>query len=78
MPIPYCTVAVSPWTTITSSRGTPNSSLTIWAKVVSWPCPWGETPVSTVTLPEGSKRTVLLSQPIPPPSLAGLNPDSSM
>ena len=43
--------------------GTPSSSATICAKVVSSPWPWGEAPVITVTLPEGSILTVADSQP---------------
>ena len=33
----------------------------IWAKVVSWPCPWAEVPVYAVTVPDGSTRTMALS-----------------
>ena len=63
VPMPLGTTAVSPCSTATSSMGTPSSSETICAKVVSSPWPWGDTPVSTVVLPVKSRRTVPLSQP---------------
>src|SRR5262249_56608621 len=63
VPMPYCTTEVSPWTTNTSSIETPSMSATIWANDVSSPWPCGEMPVSTVTLPVGSTRTVALSHP---------------
>src|SRR5690242_352279 len=63
VPMPYCTTAVSPCTTSTSSIPQPSSSATICAKVVSSPCPCGDAPVITVTLPVGSLLTVALSQP---------------
>ena len=46
-----------------SSIGTPMRSATICAKVVSCPCPCGDTPVITVTFPEISMRTQPHSQP---------------
>src|SRR5437763_112405 len=61
--MPYCTMAVSPCSTMMSSIGTPSSSAAICAKVVSSPCPCGDAPVMTVTLPVGSIFTVALSQP---------------
>ena len=39
----------------------PISSATIWAKVVCKPCPCGDVPVYTVTVPLGSTRTWPLS-----------------
>src|ERR1022692_4047529 len=72
--MPYCTMAVSPCSTITSSSGTPNSSAAIWAKVVSSPWPCGEVPVMTVTLPDGSILTVALSHP--PAGVAGDGPNA--
>ena len=76
VPMPYCTMAVSPWSTMTSSMPTPSSSAAIWAKVVSSPCPWGEAPVMTVTLPVGSILTVALSQP--PAGVAGDGPKAQI
>src|SRR5579864_7740127 len=76
VPMPYCTSDVSPCDTRTSSIPTPNSSPTIWAKVVSSPCPCGEIPVSTVTLPDGSILTVALSQP--PAGVAGEGPNAQI
>ena len=72
VPMPYCTSAVSPWRTEMSSRATPRKSAAICAKLVSSPCPCGEQPVSTVTLPDGSTRTDALSQP--PAGTAGEGP----
>ena len=63
VPTPVATTLVSPWRTTMSSIGTPNSSAASCAKLVSWPCPCGDEPVSTVTLPLASTRTVPLSQP---------------
>ena len=63
VPPPYGTTAVSPETTATDSTGTPSSSATIWASAVRVPWPWSVSPVSTVTAPEGSKRTVVPSWP---------------
>src|SRR5579863_7681832 len=76
VPMPYCTSDVSPWETRTSSISTPSSSPAICAKVVSSPCPCGEIPVSTVTLPDGSIFTVALSQP--PAGVAGDGPNAQI
>ena len=43
--------AVSPWITSTSSKPTPSWSATICAKVVTWPWPCGEIPITTRTVP---------------------------
>jgi len=69
-------MAVSPWTTCTSSMPTPNSSAAIWAKVVSSPWPCGEAPVITVTAPDGSILTVALSHP--PAGVAGDGPKAQI
>ena len=37
--------------------GTPSGSAAIWLHAVSWPCPCGDVPVTTSTLPVGSTRT---------------------
>ena len=63
-PKPNGVASVSPRTTLTASYGTPSSSATIWAIVVSVPCPCEVTPASTVTAPEGSMRTVAPSWPV--------------
>ena len=42
-------VRVSPCTTRTAAMGTPSSSAATWARVVSWPWPWGAWLVNTVT-----------------------------
>jgi len=47
---------VSPDATCTRGSGTPSSSATSWASVVSCPCPWGCWLVNTVTVPSGSSR----------------------
>ena len=49
--------SVSPDTTRTSSKPTPNSSATTWVKVVSWLWPWGCWLVNTVAVPSGSSFT---------------------
>ena len=77
VPIPWCTRSVSPWMTCTSSTATPTWSATIWANEVSVPWPWGEMPVSTVTLPLSSTRTVADSQPPQGSSAEGAAPHSS-
>ncbi len=56
-------MAVSEWSTSTSSGSTPSRSAAIIAHDVSWPWPWGVLPVMTSTLPVGSMRTVADSQP---------------
>ena len=61
VPLPIGIMSVSPCTISTSSMGTPSSSATTCAKVVTWPCPCEWVPVNTVTLPEGCTRTVELS-----------------
>src|SRR2546430_8475616 len=40
VPDPRGVIDVSPYTTSTSSNGTPSASAAIWAKVVSIPWPW--------------------------------------
>ena len=57
VPTEYGDRRVSPVTTSTSSKGTPSSSATIWAKAVWWPCPWLVRPVDTFTLPDVSTCT---------------------
>ena len=46
-PRPNWIVPVSPITTETVSRSTPNSAATTWARVVSRPCPCDVVPLST-------------------------------
>lgn len=67
-----------------SSYGTPSSSDTSWANVVSWPWPCGNVPVVTTTLPVRWTLTLALSQsPAPHPSpprpihLEGATPQTS-
>ena len=61
VPMPSETAAVSPVTTVTPSRSTPNFSAAICASVVlcDWPC--GVAPVYTTILPVVETRTVALS-----------------
>ena len=59
VPCPIGVLLVSPWRTAILLKSAPSSSATIWAKVVSCPCPCGEMPVITVTVPLGSTRTLL-------------------
>ena len=54
-------MSVSPWMTVMSSIVTPSSDATTCAIAVSLPLPGVVTPVSTVTLPVGSMRTVVVS-----------------
>ena len=49
--------AVSEWTTRTVSNGTPRTAEAICANAVSCPCPCGDTPVSTVTVPSACTST---------------------
>ena len=63
-PRPNGVASVSPSTTVTASKATPSSEATIWATVVSVPCPCDVTPASTVTAPDGSIRTVAPSWPV--------------
>ena len=49
--MPNGAVSVSPSSTTTSSAGMPSSWLTIWAQVVSCPCPWVLAPVRRMALP---------------------------
>ena len=65
VPSPLGRAAVSEWTTATSSASTPRVAETSWAKAVSWPWPWGETPVLAVTRPSGSTTTAPYSDPNP-------------
>jgi hypothetical protein len=61
--MPSGVISVSPWRTSTSSGVTPSPSATICAHVVSCPCPWGDVPVFTRTLPVGRHSIVAPSQP---------------
>jgi hypothetical protein len=63
VPKPWGAPPVSPWRTVTSSGLTPSASATICAHVVSCPCPWALEPVTSVTVPVRSTRTLPLSQP---------------
>ena len=61
--------AVSASDMTTSSGSTDQVSATTWAKIVSIPCPWEQAPDETKIFPEGSIRTVALSNgPTPVPS----------
>ncbi len=57
VPRPIGPVAVSPWMTSTTAGSVPKRSATICAKPVSCPCPCGDAPVKTVTVPVGCTRT---------------------
>ncbi len=57
VPAPRGTTALSEWTTRTLSNGTPRIADAICAIAVSCPCPCGETPVSTVTVPSACTST---------------------
>ena len=57
VPAPRGTTALSEWTTRTASNGTPRTAEAICAIAVSWPCPCGDTPVSTVTVPSACTST---------------------
>ena len=63
VPKPCGAPPVSPWRTVTSSGRTPSASATICAQVVSWPWPCALEPVTRVTEPVRSTRTLPLSQP---------------
>ena len=63
---PFGEIWVSPCRISTSSNGTPSWSATIWLNPVSWPCPCGEMPVITSTLPVASIRMPAASQPPAP------------
>ncbi len=63
LPKPYGVRSVSPWTTSTAAGSTPSSAATSCAIAVSLPPPGEVTPVSTLTRPLGSTRTVLVSNP---------------
>ena len=65
VPSPRGTAKVSEWTTPTWSAPTPRVAATSWAKAVSWPWPWGETPVLAVIRPSGSTTTSPNSDPNP-------------
>ena len=62
VPPPDGNNSVSLWYMWTSAGVTPSSSATIWAKVVSVPCPWGETPLKVEMRPDGSISTLALSE----------------
>src|SRR5215470_9258098 len=83
VPMPNCTLSVSPCTIDTFSIGVPSRSATSWANVVSWPWPWLCDPVSTSTEPVGLTRTSADShRPTPAPSeptaLDGAMPQASI
>ena len=61
--MPKGEMAVSEWSTSTSSGGMPSRSATIMDPSVSWPWPCGVVPVTTWTLAVGITRTVAASQP---------------
>jgi hypothetical protein len=63
VPSPRGTSAVSECTTVTTSGATPRAPATSWVKAVSWPWPWREVPVLTVTRPSGA--TAPYSEPNP-------------
>jgi hypothetical protein len=65
VPSPRGSAAVSEWTTLTWSGSTPRVAATSRAKAVSWPWPWGDTPVLAVTRPSGSPTTSPYSDPPP-------------
>ena len=69
VPKPIAIAAVSASEMMTFSGSTDQVSATTWAKMVSMPCPCGQAPEETKILPEGSIRTVALSNgPTPVPS----------
>ena len=88
VPRPYGVLSVSPSCTSTSSYGMPSSSATIWANVVSWPCPCDLTPSLRIALPVGCTRSsaesnisqagdvVLLAGPAPTTSVKRRDPDA--
>ena len=83
VPMPICTLSVSPCTIEICSMGMPERCETSWANVVSWPCPWLCEPVSTSTVPTGLTRTSADShKPTPAPSeptaFDGAMPHASM
>jgi hypothetical protein len=51
-------MALSPASMPMSSMETPRLSATIWAMLVSVPCPWSVRLVTQRTVPEGSSRMV--------------------
>ena len=51
VPTPRGTSRESPKRSSTSSSSTPSRSAASWAKVVSWPWPWGEEPLRTSSRP---------------------------
>ena len=82
VPQPIGVMSVSPCTTFTSSTPTPISLATSCANVVSSPCPCGDAPMKTCTLPVGWTRTMALSQsppwkPIAPATCDGPRPQIS-
>ena len=52
-PPPTLTMSVSPMMISTVSTGTASRSAITWAKLVSWPCPLGCVPMTTLTRPSG-------------------------
>src|SRR5215470_7576157 len=82
VPQPIGVTSVSPWTTLTSLTSTPISLDTSCANVVSSPCPCGDEPMNTCTLPVGWTSTIALSQsppwnPMAPATCDGPRPQSS-
>ena len=57
VPRPYGVLSVSPCCTLMSSGWMPSSSATIWANVVSWPCPWVLELIFRIALPVGWMRS---------------------
>ena len=75
--MPCFTTPVSPWWMVTCSSGTPNWSASIWANVVSLPCPWGEAPVVALIRPSRSMVTWPCSQPPVGSDADGPSPQTS-
>ena len=65
VPVPRATRPVSDWTSRTSSSATPSAPETSWAYAVSWPCPWADVPLSTVTTPSSPTSQAANSLPKP-------------
>ncbi len=57
MPSPYGVLSVSPCITLIFSGWIPISSATIWANVVSCPCPWVLELIFRIALPVGWMRS---------------------
>ena len=57
VPSPYGVLSVSPCITLMSSGWMPSSPATIWANVVSWPCPCVWQLILRIALPVGWIRS---------------------